>query len=75
MEAAKGVPYCRPMLGAAQLLSEVYASCGEEGLQCNVPCPWRSSNFQKADGPRSSLPFLLSALTYREDVVPGQECV
>ncbi len=34
MEAARGVPYCRLMLGAVQLLYEVYSSCGEE--DCNV---------------------------------------
>jgi hypothetical protein len=32
VEAAKGVPYRRLMLRAVQLSSEVYSSCGGEGL-------------------------------------------
>jgi hypothetical protein len=46
VEAAKDEPYCRSNLRAAQLSSEVYASCGGEGLRCNVPYRWRSLNFQ-----------------------------
>jgi hypothetical protein len=46
VEAAQGVLYCRPLLGAVQLLSEVYASCWGGGLRCNF-LQWRHSiNFQ-----------------------------
>ncbi len=46
VEAAKGVPYRRPILRAAQLWYEVYCSCGGEGLRCNVLHRRRSLNFQ-----------------------------
>ncbi len=46
VEAAKSVPYRRPMFRAAQLSSEVYSICGEEGLRCNVLYRRRSPNFQ-----------------------------
>jgi hypothetical protein len=46
VEAAKGVPYRRSMLRAVQLSSEVYSSCGGEGLRCNVLYRQRSLNFQ-----------------------------
>jgi hypothetical protein len=49
VEAAKSVPYCRLMLRAVQLSSEVYTSCGEEGLRCNVLYPRRSLNLQYSD--------------------------
>ncbi len=49
VEAAKWVPYRRPTLRAVQLPSEVYSSCGGEGLWCNVLCRLRSLNFQYSD--------------------------
>jgi hypothetical protein len=49
VEAAKGVPYRRLMLRAVQLPSEVYSSCGGEGLLCNVLYLRRSLNFQDSD--------------------------
>ncbi len=45
VEAAKGVLYCRLMLRAVQLSSEVYSDCGGEGLRCDVLYPWHSLNF------------------------------
>jgi hypothetical protein len=30
VEAAKGAPYCRPMLRAVQMSPEVYSRCGED---------------------------------------------
>jgi hypothetical protein len=49
VEAAKSVPYCRLVLRAVQLSSEVYTSCRGEGLRCNVLYPRRSLNFQYSD--------------------------
>jgi hypothetical protein len=49
VEAAKGVPYRRPMLRDVQLSSEVYSSYGGEGLRCNVLYRLRSLNFQYSD--------------------------
>jgi hypothetical protein len=49
VEAAKGVPYRLPMLRAVQLSSEVYSSCGGEGLRCNVLCRRRSLSFQYSE--------------------------
>jgi hypothetical protein len=49
VEAAKGVLYRRLMLTAIQLSSEVYTSCGGEGLRCNVLHRRRSLNFQNPD--------------------------
>jgi hypothetical protein len=49
VEAAKGVLYRRLMLRAVQLSSEVYSSCGGEGLQFNVPYRRRLLNFQYPD--------------------------
>jgi hypothetical protein len=49
VEAAKSVPYRRLMLRAVQVSSEVYTSCGGEGLRCNVLYPRRSLNFQYSD--------------------------
>jgi hypothetical protein len=46
VEAAKYEPYRRSKLWAAQLSSEVYSSCGEEGLRCNVLYRRHSLNFQ-----------------------------
>jgi hypothetical protein len=46
VEAAKDEPYCWSKLRAAQLSSEVYSSCGGEGLRCNVLYRRRSLNFQ-----------------------------
>jgi hypothetical protein len=46
VEAAKGVQYRRPMLRAVQLSSEVYSSCGGEGLRCNILYQWHSLDFQ-----------------------------
>jgi hypothetical protein len=46
VEAANGVPYCRSMLRAVKMSSEVYSSCGGEGLRCNVLYQRRSLNFQ-----------------------------
>ncbi len=42
VEAAKGLPYRRPMLRVVRL----YASCGRGGLQCIVLYRRRSLNFQ-----------------------------
>jgi hypothetical protein len=55
----KDVQYRQLMLRAAQLSSEVYASCGGEGLRCNVLYPLRSPNFQKSDR-ANSLVYLSS---------------
>jgi hypothetical protein len=49
MEAAKGVQYRRLLLKAVQLSSEVYSSCGGEGLRCNVLYRRRLLNFQYPD--------------------------
>jgi hypothetical protein len=49
VEAAKGVPYRLPMFRAVQLSSEVYSSCGEEGLRCNVLYRRRSLNIQYSE--------------------------
>ncbi len=46
VEAAKGVPYRWLIIRAVQLSSEVYSSCGGEGLRCNVLYRRRSLNFQ-----------------------------
>ncbi len=46
VEAAKGVPYRRPILRAAQLWYEVYCSCRGEGFRCNVLHRRRPLNFQ-----------------------------
>jgi hypothetical protein len=46
VEAAKGELYSQLMLRVVQLSSEVYSSCGGEGLQCNVPYRRRSLNCQ-----------------------------
>ncbi len=46
VEAARRVPYRRPMLGAAKLLFNVYTSCWGGRLRCNVPHRRRSTNFQ-----------------------------
>ncbi len=46
VEAAKDEPYRRSKLRAAQLSSEVYSSCGGEGLRCNVLYRRRPLNFQ-----------------------------
>ncbi len=46
VEATKSVPYRRLMLRAVQLSSEVYSSCGGEGLLCNVLYQLRPLNFQ-----------------------------
>ncbi len=46
VEAAKSVQYRRLMLRAVQLSSEVYSSCGGEGLRCSVLYQLRPLNFQ-----------------------------
>ncbi len=46
VEAAKDEPYRRSKIRAVQLSSEVYSSCGGEGLRCNVLYRRRSLNFQ-----------------------------
>ncbi len=50
VEAAKWVPYRRPMLTAVQLSTEVYvySSCGEE-LRCNCTLSTAFTNFQYSD--------------------------
>ncbi len=44
--SCKGCALPQPVLRAAQLWYEVYSSCGEEGLQCNVLYRRRPLNFQ-----------------------------
>jgi hypothetical protein len=68
MEAAKGVPYRRLMLRAVQLPSEVYSSCGGEGLLCNVLYRRRSLNFQDSD--RVKPLETLTSLWYYQRVPP-----
>ncbi len=59
---AKGVPYHRPMLGADQLLSELYGSSRGGGLGCSPLTDGVHLSYKRADcvRPLDSLP--LSAL-------------
>jgi hypothetical protein len=72
VEAAKIVPYRRLMLRAVQLSSEVYFSCGGEGLHCNVLYQLRPLSFQypyrvKPLEILTSLCILLSKVTRAAD--------
>ncbi len=85
VKAAKSVPYRRSMLRAAQLLSEVYSSCGEEGLRCDVLYRRRLLDFQYLHRVKPLeiltslcfLPYLLGAVhmyctyMYRKHLLPS----
>ncbi len=72
VEAAKVVPYRRPILRAVQLRYEVYSSCGRGGLRSDVLYRRHPLNFHyrvRAE----PLVFLTSLWVNLSTVLPGAD--